>query len=151
MILSNVIVICHDTLECVFSGYALVETKIQDKSLYTIYDYATSDALNIVDLTLQKNPDNKLLCSSVMLKVAGLQQGRQYVVTVPNTIRDATGTLITPTSVSKIITHRRTKVDSLIANIPKMYDKSFRSQLRAVLTAIGKEDDLIGGSQDELV
>lgn len=44
---------------------------------------------------------------------------------------------------------RYTKGDSILRSIPKHYDKRPTSNLAGVMLAIGRQDDLIGGSRDD--
>lgn len=74
------------------------------------------------------------------------------VVEIPvGTFVTASGALVVGGAGTSIrFTPRRTKMDSFLRNTPKLYSREHRGVLRSVMQAVLREDDRIGGEQDEL-
>lgn len=81
----------------------------------------------------------------VQLHVRNLIEGQMYTVGAVNLL-SRKGYGIEGTSTHLV--YARTKVDSAVQSMPTIYDTRAEANLRAMLTAIGYEDNIVAGSPD---
>lgn len=72
--------------------------------------------------------------------------GQGYRITVDNIVA-TDGSGVTPDPVA--VTARRTKVETILRSLPAHWNHRQNGIMRSMLTAIGLEDDRIGGSLEE--
>jgi len=84
----------------------------------------------------------------VYLVVTPYSLGSFYCVSQIGTVLSSKNEILVGT-MQAIIKGRFTKADSLSRTRPAMYDLRPTANFRNVLNAIGRQDDLIGGSQNE--
>lgn len=84
---------------------------------------------------------------SVILVITPPTLNAIYTAVVVGEVRSLDNVVLS--TASQRFKTRRTKIDSLCSTRPYMYDLRPNSILRNLLNAIGREDDRIGGSQNE--
>lgn len=82
----------------------------------------------------------------IYLIVTRFTNGKLYRISFQN-LYGLTGAVLTPTDCKFI--GRTTKQDSMIRSRPQMLDMTPDATLRKVLQAIGRQDDLLGGSRND--
>ena len=90
-----------------------------------------------------------ILGTTIYLIITDFSVGEDYTVTVSTSINNPSGGNIDSTANTAQFRGRDTKIDSILVSRPSMYDTSVGTTLRSLLDAIGREDDLIGGSRDD--
>lgn len=89
---------------------------------------------------------NEPTATSVVLVIDNHEPGTLYTITFQN-LYASTGLVLSPVACELI--GRTTKVDSIVNGRPRMYDIRARTRFRSLITAIGRQDDLIGGSRHD--
>ena len=146
--LSSVEVIAYDLVYLSFSRNILVDTISRSIDTFKVYDKATGNSLVIKSVLINSKETS---VSEIQLVVQGLIVGSDYTVYIDPRLSDYLGKHISPVHNFKQFTMRRTKVDSILGNVQALYDKRPESQIRHLLTCLAKEDDLLGGSKDDLL
>lgn len=90
--------------------------------------------------------DDSKVTTSIVIETQPLTLGTTYAVSIINA-RGRNG--ITLEYSSAKLDARYTKGDSILRSMPKHYDTRSTSNIAGVLLAIGRQDDLIGGSRDD--
>jgi hypothetical protein len=111
----------------VISNYALsvVTAGAGSISLKSIRSYTENRSIEYIDLEITRPS----LEATYKLSITGLA--------------DVNGATITETI--GYFVSKPTKVDSMIRSINRMYDTSLSSNIRGILTAVGLEDEILGG------
>jgi len=118
---------------------------LKNKDLYAIVPEGTGSPV----LVHEVRTGNTLTTRTVFLVVSGFTVGETYTVTVSAGPVASSGA---PLSVLDNIVQfigRRTKIDSMVDSRPGFYDVRPSSNMFSILAAIGRQDDLIGGSRDD--
>ena len=85
---------------------------------------------------------NEISTEVIYLEVSNFSVGEQYIVTATNLVGvDGVGINLSANTARFI--GRRTKVDNILASLPKVFDKRISSTIRTILAAISREDSLI--------
>lgn len=138
----------RDLLEVNFSHSMKNNTDLSTASNYTVTPDTSGQAVSVLSVQVGKNV---VSTSKVYLEVTPLSQGDFYTVTVSPTIVTTDNIRIESDFSTAQLKGRRTKIDSMVLSRPKMYDTRVTSLIRKILNAIGREDDLIGGSRDDTI
>lgn len=140
-------IIATNLIEVVFS----VSMK-NDAALTSVDNYTVIVSGGTVELTIKRvlsgASDSTL---AVLLEVSQPVIGTTYLVTVDRTsaIRSAADVQIgVGTDDAKVIA-RITKTDGMLHKYQILYDLSPGANIHSILTAIGSEDDKIGGDRDD--
>jgi hypothetical protein len=134
-----------DTLEITFSKDIMVDSISSSINSYIIEDLDGNEkALDAVVITNKSDT-----ASSVFITVFGLVNGIEYIVWADPRIKSSDGYSLSPMYNNKHFTPRRTKVDSIMASMPKMYNKMPTSNLRQLINIFGREFDLLAGSRSD--
>lgn len=143
--LTEVNIVAADLIELVFSR----EVKLNDDALspdsYTVT--TTNGSARPVTVREVKADGGQAADNTIYLVVTPPSLAVTYTVTVTGTLKSLDDTALS--SNSRDIFTRRTKVDSICSTRPPIYDLRPGAIYRNILNAIGREDDRIGGSQNE--
>ena len=137
-------VLAADTIEVVFSESMKNNDVLTAVGSYTVVPFAAGST-PVTVREVRAGPNFSAL--SVLLIVTPPTIGGVYDITVTGLVRSLDNQTLS--SNTGRMTMRRTKIDSLLSTRPPVYDLTPGAVLRNVLNAIGREDDRIGGSQDE--
>ena len=137
-------VIAHDLVEVVFNGVMKNNSVLQDPASWTLIG-TTGDILTLEEVL----SGDDVGVRRVYLVVSPFNVGEQYTVTASVAMRLTNGTALSGMGNTETFIGRKTKVDSLCSTRPPLYNLSPKSTVRHILNAIGRQDDLIGGSKDE--
>ena len=132
-------VLALDTIRISFSEPLANGTELEDVANYSI----TGDGVAV--MVIDALPSSDSFVSDVVLVTTRPTLGAEYTVTVDTTLASASGDTIDPANATALFLARITKMDSFLEKQPKMYTRSHRSNLRLVMQAIMREDELIGG------
>lgn len=137
-------VLAHDLVEVVFNGLMKNDSVLQGIDNWAIIGI-TGDTLTVEEVFTGSDVGVR----RVYLVISPFSIGEQYTVTASTSMRQTNGNNLSSTGNTVTFIGRRTKVDSLVGTRPPLYNLSPKSTVRQILNAIGREDDLIGGSKDE--
>ncbi len=90
---------------------------------------------------------NDLVSEEVILVTDRMTLGTTYRVYTSASISARNGS---PATTTGLITSRDTKVDSILRSLPKHFDKTPESTIASLLTAVARQDELIGGGRSDL-
>lgn len=149
----NVTLLSKTVILVEFSTAVVVTSDLLDPSSYTLQfsnstgsDAAIRRVLPHVS-SRGSSPGNASTARktlAVELVVDALSEGVKYTLSVPS-LRASVGAFASASTAD--VVGRRTKVDRALSSLPPHYDSRPESLIRCILTAIGKEDDVIGGSE----
>jgi len=91
-------------------------------------------------------PTSEDTIQDIILVVDRVSRGATYQVSISNAITSASGQTVTG---SGRVTGRRTKAEGMIKSLPVHFNNRPDSLICCILSAIGLQDDTIGGSQDD--
>lgn len=131
----------RDLLAIVFAEPMRVDALLRDRGAYSIVDPDGNDP-EVRDVFV----GHDAATTQIWLETSPLVVGTTYAVQYQN-LYAVTGLGISPTACEFI--GRETKIDSIVDARPRMYDVRARARYRWLLNAIGREDDLIGGSRSD--
>jgi hypothetical protein len=117
------------------------EAALQSVSSYTV----NNDAI-VTAVYADPSADAVL---RVYLTMQGLAIGTTYTVTVAGAIFAPSDEPLSRSNHTVRCVGRSTKIDRILTSQPRLYNKNQRSVLRGVISAIGREDDLIGGDRND--
>lgn len=132
----------QDLIEITFGEALKNDEFLQSPQAYTVT--ALDGGGPVTVLEVQAGDENNT--TTVWIVVTMPQIGKTYEISFES-LYAVTGSVITP-NVCKFI-GRATKQDSLINSRPKRYDMRPDAVYRKLINAIGREDDLIGGSRSD--
>lgn len=115
-----------------------------DINNYTISVVEGTGPVEIVRILPFK--DGSRVTRDIIIETQPMTYGVTYSISI-NAVYNRTGVALIANDIK--IDSRFTKVDSILRSIPKHYDKRPTSNLAGVMLAIGRQDDLIGGSRDD--
>lgn len=143
--ISAITQIGENRVSVVFTEPVMVNDALLSPESYTITPVESGLSVDVVGLLGRL--DNAAT-TYVDLEITPQTEGVLYRISGSDGIKDREGISLDVLSYA-YFRPRRTKTDSLIDTLPKLYDKSNWSIIRAVLTAFGKEDERIGGGSEE--
>lgn len=115
-----------------------------DTSNYAVNVFSGVGPVEIVRIIPFQNGSK--VTREIIIETQPMTYGTTYEVNITSATNRAGQSL----SVSGLkFDSRYTKGDSILRSIPKHYDKRSTSNLAWVMLAIGRQDDLIGGSRDD--
>jgi Fe-S-cluster containining protein len=132
----------QDLLEITFLTAVKNNSVLQNPATYTITPIDGGAPINVVEV---QNGD-QTNATLVWLVVTPPDIGKTYEIHF-GFISDVAGNSVQPNRCRFI--GRTTKQDSMVGSRPKMYATFPDAVLRKVLQAVGREDDLIGGSRSD--
>jgi len=144
-------------IRVVFSGDVVVDDNLLDPNNYVIefadnLGFTDVDTIKVFPAVPKAESDsvqsNLVSTRYVELLTKYHAPGQSYRITITN-IRAADGTIVAERALDA--TARRTKVDNILADAPSHIDTRPGANARALLVALGLEDDRIGGSLRELI
>jgi len=140
--LTSFIIYAGDMFEATFSIPLL-----NDDFLKTVENWVLSGSVT-GNIPVTKILSGKSFVTNVVyLSTSRFQVGEVITLVVNPVLYTQIGGVISATANSAALLARRTKVDSMISSRPSLYNMSNDATLRHVLTAIGYQDDLIGGNR----
>ena len=138
-VVSRVDVLDRETIFVVFS-----EPMLNDAALNSLASYVVTGGMTVKSVLTSGTT-----ASEIVLVVSQATPGTSYTLTVATSLTAATNIPINGTARTGTFVGRRTKMDNVLRRLPALYARSHGSTLRAMLQAISREDDAVGGSQDE--
>lgn len=137
-------VFAHDLVEVVFNGVMKNNSVIQDVASWSVIG-TTGDVLTIEEILTGDDVGVR----RVYLVISPFNIGEQYTVTASTDMKLTNGAALSGIGNTATFIGRKTKIDSLCSTRPTLFNLSPKSTMRHILNAIGRQDDLIGGSKDE--
>jgi hypothetical protein len=134
--------LAEDVLEVVFERGVVVDAKFTD---LTNYDIVVVSGTGDIAIRSVLAPTDSRVTNKIILRVDKPTEGTHYRVSVTG-LSGRDGAVV---GGSSDFIGRRTKGGDMIRSMPSHYDTRVGSILGAVLTAIGIEDDIIGGSRSD--
>lgn len=141
-------VMARDLLLLTFSVPMANNAALKAKSNYTISPLDTTQIAPQVLDVLTGNTRNP---QQIFLVVDSFVVGQTYSIVVNSALRAVDNTQLDTDGYLAQFAGRRTKIDNIVGSRPQMYDTRPRSLLRTLLNAIGREDDIIGGSRNDRI
>ena len=142
-------------IRIIFSGNVIVDENLLNPDNYLIEfsdneGFTDVEAISVTpsvpDVLVDATQANEVSARWVEVLTSYHTPGQSYRITVLNVLA-VDGAVVEENPLDA--TARRTKVDQVLSNVTKHFDKRLGSAPRALLTAIGLEDDRIGGSLNE--
>jgi hypothetical protein len=145
VILTEVKIVSADLLELTFDRTMKITPALVDPEGYVVQPFDASRAKEVTVKEVRAGDSNT---DSVLLVITPMTLGEAYDVFAIGSMRSVDNKTMSTQNNQRVIA-RRTKVDSLCSTRQPVYDLRPESVFRNILNAIGREDDRIGGSQDE--
>lgn len=145
--LSSVDVWAYDYLMLQFNQDILVNSYVTNVNNYTITATNPSEALPVT--VIEVHQGNQSTNDQIFLIVSPFTIGQEYTITVSPFIRNPTGHALGELNNYGKFVGRTTKIDTVITTRPSWYDTRPKSLFRVISNAIGRSDDLIGGSRHD--
>lgn len=137
-----------DYIEVRFSAMVRNDSVLKNPSVWSI---AALDGGQAVSIRGVHAGEGQASVDRAWLIVTYPTEGKLYRVTAPATLMDSSGNLLSPSGKTASFVARKTKIDSMLANLPSSWNKAPDSTLRILLNAIGRMHDLLGGSRRDLL
>jgi hypothetical protein len=137
--IDNVFVVSRDVIKINLSGSLSVAYGYFDTNSYAVTPLSILDSVLVQEVL----PVQGVSSDAVFLKVRGLILGERYSVTLSGDLFDITGLPFTEDAVT--FTVRRTKMDTAVDSMARMYNVRRRGNIRGVLEALMISDEEIGG------
>lgn len=138
--ISNIFVVRESLIRVDFDSELAVTSALLDPVNYSITPLRPVGSVYVLDVL----PLDTKVTNYIFLSVRGLKLDQFYSINIPaDTLKDRSGRTIG--SIQHVWKMRRTKVDTTIASLPKMYDTKSRSTIVGILEAIMISDEKIGG------
>ncbi len=132
-----------DTVLMTFDTEIVVNAAARDLDAYDIVIVTgAGEAVSVREVLL---PQDSLTTTEVVLVVDKPTHGTHYRVTATG----LSGRDGSPVGGVSDFIGRRTKAEDMIRTMPSHYNTRADSVMRAMLTAIGIQDEIIGGSRDD--
>ena len=142
--------VAYDHLRLYFSTPVASTSELVDVSNYMI-TAITSGAVVIEAVSvLGVDPTEGNLLSFVDLEITRATLNARYEIEIVN-LKGADDKILVTNQNDGVVGYfvsRKTKVDSLLASVPRMYDTSIGSVFRTIITAIAFEDERIAGEDN---
>ena len=143
--ISAVNVYAIDLLEVTFQTEVKVTSALVDPSSYTVTPLdSAAPSVSVLDVRVPNGPATDV----VYLTISPISSGVAYDVAVVVPVLNRSGIELSGTLTGRML-GRRTKIDSICSTRQPIYDLRPTAVIRGILNAIGREDDRIGGNQDE--
>jgi len=148
---SELYMLSETVIEITFSTPIMINDALKDTSNYQIEFFGNAGSTDVEVKRIlagppEGSPNELKYTSSIYLVTSVHTKGQKYKITISG-LTSTLGGVLSSTDLHD--TGTRTKVDEILSSIPSHYDKRPESTIRSILTAIGKQDDLIGGSRRE--
>ena len=145
-------IVTPSLLRFTFSKDVLVNATFLNPSNYTIRNFNTSttdaNPRKVLSPFIGTGDTPALTSLYSMVTTDPLTIGSRYTFTV-NNITNRTGVAIVPTFTHRYA--RRTKTQSAVKSLSSGYDLRSDSTAFNILAAISRSDDLIGGTEEEIL
>ena len=138
-------VFASDLVAVQFDQQVLLNTDSLDPASYSIAPTGGGAAMTVRSVFAGSSEDPTDI---LYLVVSQGTVDEKYTVTVADSIVGEDGDPVLAGTDTAQFVYRKTKVDNILGG-PRLYSKVVTSIYRNVLTAIGREDDLIGGSRSD--
>lgn len=138
---SDLDVLTRKTILVEFTDEMVTDDAYYDVDTYTLEVIDGEGPVEVVGVL----PVNGTSSLELVLITQAMTHGTTYQLTTGN-LKDRNGSSIS--FIGQFI-YRDTKVDSALRSIPKHFDKRPTSITFSLLAAIGKQDDIIGGSRSD--
>ena len=149
-VVSSVDVLAKDLIRMNFSEDIVVNDAYKSAASYSVFQ--TSDPLQQLAIRRVLQPqDGSLTVRDVILHIDGHTDGVLYSAKVVGSLVGRLGGIVDPDGTTGQFFSRRTKMDTTLSIIPKHYSKRPTSEFRGVLQAIMDQDDIIGGSRNDIL
>lgn len=150
--LESVDIITPTLIKLNFNKEVLVNNLYLDPANYSLllFNSITSDAVVREVLTpfVPTSDASALVARHSLIVTDALTIGLRYTFMVNNLV-DRTGVSITPSMIHRYA--RRTKTQGAIRSLSSGYDMRSESTTFNILAAITRSDDLIGGTEEEII
>lgn len=144
--LSQLEVLAEDTLLLTFSEQMSNTDDLRD---YRAYIISTEDGEPVEVREVLSGGDD--FTDTIALVVTRPTLGSTYCIAVPAGLQSAAGNTMDPDLVAKEYVGRNTKMDKSLRIMPKLFNKTHKSNYRVIMQAIMREDDLIGGNKEDFL
>jgi hypothetical protein len=139
-------VLAADLILVRFNEPLKVNTALKDPANWIVTPDGAGQAVRVLSV---RPGLNVVGTREILLEVTPFTVGEIYTVTASTSFINLDSEVLTiPFNTGKF-KGRDTKIDSMVKSRPRMYDTRVSSLLRNILNAIGREDDLIGGSRND--
>lgn len=138
-------IIAKDMIRLSFDDDMRVNDALSNTSSYTITPVGAGIAVSVTDVIAPPTGSVRVL---YLVTTVG-STDTEYKVTITGNLRSTNNQALNPDHT--FMRTRFTKTDSMIANTPNVYDTRPGSVYRSLIGAFGIENDLIGGSQSEVI
>lgn len=142
--IASIVIWAADSIQINFNVPACNDASLQSPSQYLVAPLLDGDSVSVLSV----RSGTAATASSVFLVITPPTMGTSYRVILQNGITSADGASIVPGAYGDFHT-RLTKIDSLLSTRPIAYDLRPSAVIRNLINALGREDDRIGGSQNE--
>jgi len=132
--------IARDLVKVTLNSHAVMNAAYLDVSNYAIL-YQNGDVLPILKVLEPRNTDS---IGHVLLQTRPQIEGSIFFVQVYNLV-DRLGVTISLQEMGW--QYIRTKTDAIMTSVPRVFDKTAISNMRALLNAVSIEDNTIGGAE----
>ena len=144
--LAAVEVLAQDTLLVTFNQDMVNNDALKASASYVITPADAGDPVTI-DAVLVSATEQS--ATAVVLALSTPTVGAEYLLTVSGALVSTAQTMFEPGSNLWQFVCRRTKMDRILNALPAVYTQTQGSSLRAVLHAVFREDDRIGGDRED--
>jgi len=134
-----------DMLEVVFDQLMANNADLNNPANYAVAADVPGSAIPVVTAV---RPHGTGPTRRVFLQISTFDVGQKYTVSVNRAIANTDNVALGASNTARFV-GRSTKVDNAVKSRPGFYDTSFNTNLRAVLNAVMRSDDLIGGSRKD--
>lgn len=136
-----------DVIELKFSDPMLRDTQLTKTSNYTITPVTIGNSVTVLGVRAGKSTS----APSVFLNITQPTVGATYRISASTNLVGLNGIYLSANISTCIFVARQTKIDDMLNSLPKHYDIGIDSRLRNILMAIGRQDDLLGGTRLDFV
>lgn len=138
---SDINVFTRRTIRVEFTDEVVVDSRYYDVSNYTLSVVDGEGPVEVVSVL----PTNESATLELILVTQPMTVGTTYSLVIDELANREGATF----GVTGAFIYRDTKSDSALRSIPKHIDKRPTSLVATLLTAIGVQDDIIGGSRSD--
>ena len=136
-----------DVIKITYTTPVVTGPEFYDVARYVVYYGEVNPNNTTLPVKLIINKNKQSTATELLLCIPGIQDGATYsVVCLPQ--KQVNGVFNSSNLVGKFVA-TRTKLDSLLMLIPAIYDKSYTSNIRSLLTSIALQLDDVGGPNKE--
>ena len=146
IVVTGVDVLAENTLLVRFS-----QTLVVNEALTSTDSYSVTSATGLPVTVRAVFPSGESTAQEVVLSVSSPTIGDDYELLANAAFRGLDGQTPPETIEAFPFVARKTKMDNILARMPELYATQHGTNLRSVFHAITREDDRIGGDQDEQI